>query len=596
MRFGCTAEKATTFIFFCTLDTFEARVNTDGLRAVDGSHLYLAEWINWFSDSCSLPAFCFSLGDNTPVGPVNHDSTLNNFSLVALFRSFAISTAASGDFDQGDLLMEAFLMAVEQVFRVDVLLIILSASVYGLAIGAIPGLTATMGTALLVPVTFFMDPVPAIGAIVAATTMAIFAGDIPAALLRIPGTPASAAYTEDAYKMLEKGQVELALGANVVCSMIGGLVGVTVLILAAPQIAEFALEFSSYEYFWLAVLGLSCAILVSRGSAVKSTLSLTIGLMLSMIGIDVVLGMKRFTFGDTELIGGISIIPTLIGMFAISEILRKIAALKKLPPVPSVHLGKMVTGVGQTVWRFKVGIARSSLLGTIIGALPGAGADIAAWVSYAVSKKFSKTPELYGTGHIEGIVSASSANNAALSGAYVPTLVFGIPGDTISAILIGVLLMKGITPGPMVFVMDAGLINAIFLIFVLANLIMVPLGMSAVLLSRRILGIRQAILFPIILLFCVIGAFATNNTLFDVWVMLLIGLIAFVLEENDFPLAPMILALILGPLIEENFMKSMIKADGHLLAFFNRPVSAVLGITTLLSWAAMTFFSIRKSK
>ena len=492
--------------------------------------------------------------------------------------------------------MEAFLMAVEQVFRVDVLLIILSASVYGLAIGAIPGLTATMGTALLVPVTFFMDPVPAIGAIVAATTMAIFAGDIPAALLRIPGTPASAAYTEDAYKMLEKGQVELALGANVVCSMIGGLVGVTVLILAAPQIAEFALEFSSYEYFWLAVLGLSCAILVSRGSAVKSTLSLTIGLMLSMIGIDVVLGMKRFTFGDTELIGGISIIPTLIGMFAISEILRKIADLKKVPPIPSVNLGKMVTGVGQTVWRFKGGIARSSLLGTIIGALPGAGADIAAWVSYAVSKKFSKTPELYGTGHIEGIVSASSANNAALSGAYVPTLVFGIPGDTISAILIGVLLMKGITPGPMVFVMDAGLINAIFLIFVLANLIMVPLGMSAVLLSRRILGIRQAILFPIILLFCVIGAFATNNTLFDVWVMLLIGLIAFVLEENDFPLAPMILALILGPLIEENFMKSMIKADGHLFAFFNRPVSAVLGITTLLSWAAMTFFSIRKPK
>jgi putative tricarboxylic transport membrane protein len=492
--------------------------------------------------------------------------------------------------------MEAFLMAVEQVFRVDVLLIILSASVYGLAIGAIPGLTATMGTALLVPVTFFMDPVPAIGAIVAATTMAIFAGDIPAALLRIPGTPASAAYTEDAYKMLEKGQVELALGANVVCSMIGGLVGVTVLILAAPQIAEFALEFSSYEYFWLAVLGLSCAILVSRGSAVKSTLSLTIGLMLSMIGIDVVLGIKRFTFGDTELIGGISIIPTLIGMFAISEILRKIADLKKVPPIPSVNLGKMVRGVGQTVWRFKGGIARSSLLGTIIGALPGAGADIAAWVSYAVSKKFSKTPELYGTGHIEGIVSASSANNAALSGAYVPTLVFGIPGDTISAILIGVLLMKGITPGPMVFVMDAGLINAIFLIFVLANLIMVPLGMSAVLLSRRILGIRQAILFPIILLFCVIGAFATNNTLFDVWVMLLVGLIAFVLEENDFPLAPMILALILGPLIEENFMKSMIKADGHLLAFFNRPVSAVLGITTLLSWAAMTFFSIKKSK
>ncbi|OSQ46308.1 tripartite tricarboxylate transporter permease [Thalassospira sp. MCCC 1A01428] len=492
--------------------------------------------------------------------------------------------------------MDVFYSALEQVLRPDVLLIILGSSIYGIVIGAIPGLTATMGTALLVPLTFFMDPVPAIGAIVSATTMAIFAGDIPGALLRIPGTPASAAYTDEAYKMREKGLVELALGTNVICSMIGGLVGVLVLVLAAPQIAEFSLMFSSYEYFWLAVLGLSCAIMVSRGSAIKSTLSLTIGLMLSMIGIDVVMGIKRFTFGDTELVGGISIIPTLIGMFAITEILRKIGELRELPSVPPVHISRMMSGVGSAIWKYKGGVARSSILGTMIGALPGAGADIAAWVSYAVSKKFSKTPEKYGEGHIEGIISASSANNAALSGAYVPTLVFGIPGDTITAILIGVLLMKGITPGPMVFVMDAGLVNAIFMVFVLANVIMVPIGIGAVLMSRHVLGIPQAILFPIILLFCVIGAYAANNTLFDVWVMLVVGLVAYVLEENDFPLAPMILALILGPLIEENFMKSMIKADGHLIEFFSRPVSGTLGVITLAIWAVMTVMHLRHAK
>ena len=488
--------------------------------------------------------------------------------------------------------MDALISAMPQVFQFNVLAIIFAASIYGLLIGAVPGLTATMGTALLVPVTFFLDPVPAIGAIVAATSMAIFAGDIPGALLRIPGTPASAAYTDEAYKMRQKGQVELALGVNVVCSAIGGLVGVAILIIAAPQIARFSLGFSSYEYFWLALLGLSCAVLVSSGSAVKGVIALCLGLMLSTIGIDVVMGVRRFTFGDTELIGGVSIIPVLIGVFAIAEILRKVANPTTLPPVPPIRPGVMVKGVSKIIWQYKGGVARSSLMGTVIGALPGAGADIAAWIAFAISKKFSRTPEKFGSGHVEGIVSASSANNAALSGAYIPSLVFGIPGDTITAILIGVLLMKGITPGPMVFIMDAPLVNAIFLVFIVANLIMVPLGFLAVLGSRHILSISQSILFPVILLFCVIGAFSTNNTLFDVWVMLVVGLIAFVLEENDFPTAPAILALILGPLIEENFMQSMIKSDGGMTPFFDRPIGGTLGVVTLSIWALIISFAL----
>lgn len=490
--------------------------------------------------------------------------------------------------------MDAFFAAADLVFRPDVLAIIVGASIYGLVIGAIPGLTATMGTALLVPITFFLDPVPAIGAIVAATTMAIFAGDIPGAMLRIPGTPASAAYTDEAYRMRQKGQLELALGANLVCSAFGGLVGVAVLMIAAPQIAEFALGFSSYEYFWLALLGLSCAVLVSNASPTKGMLALSIGLLLSTVGLDVVMGSRRFTFGETELIGGISIIPVLIGMFAVGEIIRRLGDPIPLPPLPPVRLGAMLRGVGSTIWSYRTGVVRSSGMGAVIGALPGAGADIAAWVTYAVSKRFSRTPEKYGTGHAEGIINASSANNAALSGAYVPTLVFGIPGDTITAILIGVLLMKGITPGPMVFILNESLVDAVFMIFVLANLLMVPLGIMAVLAARRVMMVPQPVLFPVILLFCVVGSFASNNTLFDVWLMLGLGLIAFVLEENDFPLAPMILGLILGPLVEENLMQSLIKSGGGFVAFFDRPIAGTLGVVTLTLWGVMVLFWLRR--
>ncbi|HRY24287.1 MAG TPA: tripartite tricarboxylate transporter permease [Geminicoccaceae bacterium] len=492
--------------------------------------------------------------------------------------------------------MEALLAAFAAALAPQVLLVVVAASVYGLFIGAVPGLTATMGTALLVPLTFFLEPLAAIGAIVAASTMAIFAGDIPGALLRIPGTPASAAYTDDAYRLTQKGQAGLALGTNLVCSVLGGLIGVAILVLAAPRIARFSLGFSSYEYFWLALLGLSCATAVSRGSAVKGGLSICAGLLISMIGIDIVTGTPRFTFGDTPLIAGVSIIPVLIGMFAITEILRKCATPAPASRPEALRLGALFAGVGGTVWRYKGGVARSSVLGAFIGALPGAGADIAAWISYAVAKRFSREPEKFGTGHAEGIVSASSSNNAALSGAYVPALVFGIPGDTITAILIGVLMMKGVTPGPMVFVMDQGLVGAIFAIFVVANLLLLPLGTVAILLSQRLLAVPANVLFPIILLFCAIGAFATNNAYFDIWIMLAVGLLAFALEENGYPLAPMILALILGPQIEESFMQSIIKADGHLLAFFSRPIAGTLGVLTLAIWLAVALLALRSGR
>ncbi|GHE21847.1 tripartite tricarboxylate transporter permease [Halomonas urumqiensis] len=477
--------------------------------------------------------------------------------------------------------------ALMMVFSWEVLAVVLGASLFGLFIGAIPGLTATMATALLVPVTFFMDPLPAIAAIVSATAMAIVAGDIPGALLRIPGTPASAAYTEEAYQMGRQGRVGQALGVNLACSAVGGVIGVAILAFFAPLVAEFALQFTSDEYFWLALLGLSCAVLVSGSDPLKGAISMLLGLLVAMIGMDSVSGQMRFTFGLPELLSGISILPVLIGLFAVAELLRRLPEVgQRVIPTPPVA-EKPFRGVGTLMWRYKGGMARSGVLGTLIGALPGAGADIASWISYALSRRLSRTPERYGTGHPEGLVAASSANNAALSGAYVPALVFGIPGDTITAIIIGVLMMKGITPGPDVFTTDAALVNAIFIVFLLANLLLLPLGLLAVRGSRHILSVPPAVLYPLILLFCIVGAFATNNSNFDVWIMLILGVIAFFLAENDFPIGPMILAVILGPVVESNFMRSMIKHSGDMTLLFERPIAAVLGVIAILVWVAI---------
>ncbi|MEE3215347.1 MAG: tripartite tricarboxylate transporter permease, partial [Pseudomonadota bacterium] len=344
--------------------------------------------------------------------------------------------------------MNELLQAASMVLDAEVILVIIAASLFGLFMGAIPGLTATMATALLVPVTFFMEPLPAIAAIVSATAMAIVAGDIPGALLRMPGTPASAVYADEAYLLGKKGKLGLALGINVTCSMLGGIIGVAVLALFAPRIAEFALQFTSDEYFWLALLGLSCAILVAGGDPLKGAISMLIGLSLAMVGMDSVSGQMRFTMGSYDLLAGISLLPVLIGLFAITELLRSLPGAGQSATNVETPKGKLLDGVAGTTWRYKGGVARGGLLGTMIGALPGAGADIASWISYAISRKLSREPQKYGTGHPEGLVSASAANNAALSGAYIPALVFGIPGDTVTAIIIGVLTTKGITPGP----------------------------------------------------------------------------------------------------------------------------------------------------
>jgi putative tricarboxylic transport membrane protein len=429
-----------------------------------------------------------------------------------------------------------------------------------------------------------MAPIPAIATMVTATAMAIFSGDIPGCLLRIPGTPASAAYTDEAYAMTRKGQAELALGAGLVFSAVGGLFGTVVLIVAAPALAAFALNFSSFEYFWLVLLGLTCAVFITTDQPLKGVVTLLLGLLVACIGLGNPAGFPRFTFGNTEMTGGIGMIPMMIGMFAISEVIRYVVDTS--PPAELVveKVGNVLRGQWELARKYPMQILRGSTLGTAVGALPGAGADIAAWMSYAMSKKLSKEPEKFGTGHVEGIVESGAANNSALAGAWIPALVFGIPGDSITAIVIGVLYMKNMNPGPTLFTTNPQNIYAVFLLFILANIIMVPLGFLCIKVAKRILKVPRNVLMPIILLFCLVGTFAINNSMFDVGVMLVAGMVAYLLEANKFPIAPAILGVVLGGMLEENFITSMIKSDGNLAAFVARPIAAGLCVVTVLVW------------
>ena len=490
--------------------------------------------------------------------------------------------------------MDTMAAAAALVFDPYVIAVILASAVFGLFVGAIPGLTATMATALLVPVTFFMPPVPALGAIVTASAMAIFAGDIPGAMLRMPGTPASAAYTDESYAMARKGQLELNLGANLVFSVAGGLVGVLFLIAAAPLLAEAALNFSSFEDFWLAFLGLSCATLITASGRTRAILSLLIGLAVGCVGIDPVAGFPRFTFGSVDLMSGISLIPTMIGAFALSELLRGSISTQTAGIMVQEKVGELFQGIGGVARRYWRNFVRGSVVGTAIGALPGAGADIAAWISYAMAKRFSKEPEKFGTGHVEGVVESTSSNNSALGGAWIPALVFGIPGDSITAIVIGVLYMKGMNPGPTVFLQNPQLIYAVFMIFVAANLLMLPLGWAAIKGAGRLLRAPRAILLPIILLFCIVGSFAITNSPYGILVMLIFGVVGWLMEENGIPVAPLILGVVLGELLEQSFLTSMMKADGDPTVFFTRPIAGTLGVLTVLMWLVMAWRVLRK--
>ncbi len=495
--------------------------------------------------------------------------------------------------------MEALFHGILMLFSLKTFFVIVACSFYGLFVGSIPGLSATLAASLLVPFTFFMDPLPALCSIVSMSAMAIFAGDIPAALIRIPGTPSSAAYTQDSFALTQQGKSQLVLGTDILFSAVGGLMGAAVLMTSAPLLANVAMKFSTFEYFWLAALGLSATVMVSAGSQAKGAIAMCLGLFLSTIGVDITLGYPRFTFGNVALLTGVSFIPAMIGVFGISEIMRNVSQRRMDFAITKVKTRGIFAGVGHLFKKYQWNMWRSGFIGIIIGILPGAGADIAAWIAYAASKRASKEKELYGKGSIEAIVDAGTANNACLAGDWVPALVFGIPGDSITAVVIGVIFMKGLRPGPMIFEQHPEIIYGVYFAFILANLLMVPFGWLAVKVSSQMLRVPKNILVPIILMFAITGAFAINNDVFDIITLGVLGIVGYFMERNDYPVAPIVLGLVLGPILEQNFMMSMIKTDWNLLLFFTRPISALLGICTVAMWLfpfLMVFLEKTKDK
>lgn len=480
-----------------------------------------------------------------------------------------------------------------------ILVVVLSA-VFGLVIGALPGMTATLAAALLVPFTFFLDPVPAIAAIITMSAMAIFAGDIPSALLRIPGTPSSAAYTEDAFALTRNGKGAIGLGTSLVASVLGGIFGSVLLIFVSPILGEFALRFTSYEYFWVAVLGLTAAVIVSKGSQLKGGIALMVGLLVSTVGLDVTLGHPRFTFGEEQLYRGVDFIAAMIGLFGLSEVLRAVTARRgDSMPIPKMEGRGTIRPTLRGIWRNKVRVGSGSVIGGVAGALPGAGADIAAWIAYAVTRSTSRIrpgrgrsgKEAADDQRIEAISGASSANNAGIASAYVPTLAFGIPGDTITAILIGVLLVKGITPGPDLFLYQADTLYSLYIIFIVANLLLLPLGFLLIRVSGMVLRIPRSILMGLIVAISICGAFAINNGYLEIGLVVLFGVMGYLFEKGGIPLAPVVLGIVLGPIVERNFMQSVIKTNWDLTQFFTRPISAVLIVLVILAIASVPLMS-----
>lgn len=482
-------------------------------------------------------------------------------------------------------------------------LIVLASALYGIFIGAVPGLTATMAMALMVPLTYWLDPIPALAAIVTMEACAIFAGDIPSALLRIPGTPASAAYTEEAFAFTRRGQPGRALHVGLVSSVVGGLFGSVILIVLGPRLARAAALFSTAEYFWLTLLGLSCAVVIAQQSMAKGIFGMLIGLLLSTVGLSAVHAEARFTFGRPELYQGIDFIPAMIGLFGLSEVLKNLVRFgsdgepEPTPVPPPSGRGRLASIFAEPL---RLSLTRpwpsirSGLIGTGIGILPGAGADIAAWVTLAVTKRSQKGRTDTDEARLERLSDAGNANNAALAGAWIPALVFGIPGDSVTAIVLGVLLMKNIKPGPEIFTQQATMVYALYMLFILANLVLLPVGLLAIKAGGYVVRVPQRILLPMILLSCVLGSYAINGNPFDVWIMLGMGLLGFLFERRQIPLGPVVLGIILGGPLEERFIQTLTGANGSPLAFVDRPLSALLGAIWAALWLSAIVMAVRR--
>ncbi|MFC4166872.1 tripartite tricarboxylate transporter permease [Teichococcus aestuarii] len=450
----------------------------------------------------------------------------------------------------------------------------------GIVIGALPGLTATMGVAILLPFTFSMDPVSGLLMISGVFFGGIYGGSIPAILLRIPGTPAAAATAIDGYALAQKGQAGLALGVATISSFIGGTLSVLILIFLAPILAGFALKFSASETFALAVFGLSIIASISGDSLVKGLIAGFAGLLVASIGLDPMGGFPRFTAGYTELFT-VPFIPVMIGLFAAAEVFKSMEE-GELRARAMAQIGRLLPSWPQL--RGLTGtLLRSSGLGAFIGAIPGAGADIAAYVSYNEARRFSRTPENFGKGEIAAISACEAGGNACTGGALMTMMTLGIPGDAVTAVMMGALVVQGLQPGPLLFTDHAELVFTLLAGMLFCYLVLLALGLGSLRFIGRVLMMPRSVLMPLVLLLCVVGAYAINNSVFDIGIMLAAGVVGYFMQRWGFPASPVVLALIMGPMAEASFRRALSLSNGSYDFLWTRPITVAL-----LALAAVT--------
>ena len=452
----------------------------------------------------------------------------------------------------------------------------------GIVIGALPGLTATMGVAVLLPFTFGMEATKALVMLCGIYIGAIYGGSISAILLKTPGTPAAAATVLDGYELARKGEAAKALSVSAIASFIGGMASTIMLITISPILAGFALRFGAPEYFALAVFGLSIIASISGKSPVKGLLSGMFGLLISTVGLDPVTSFPRFTFGQINLYNGFAIIPVLIGLFALAEAFVQMEKIFEGSQTIDTNFKRGMVSLKETLALLPTMI-KSALIGTFIGAIPGAGADIAAFVSYNEARRSSKRGKEFGTGCLEGVAAPEAGNNGVTGGAMVPLLTLGVPGDAVTAILLGALIIQGLQPGPLLFTKNADIVYGLFSSLLVGNILMLALGLLCVRLFCRVVELSKRIIIPTIITLSIVGAYSMNNSIFDVWVCIGFGVIGYLMQKVDMPSSPIILAVILGPMAESNLRRAVLMYQGSYSFLWTRPIGVVFLVLAALS-------------
>jgi putative tricarboxylic transport membrane protein len=457
--------------------------------------------------------------------------------------------------------------------------LILLSSLVGVIIGALPGLTATMGVALMTTLTIKMPSNQALLVLICTYVGAIYGGSRSAILLNIPGTPASAASCLDGHALARQGLAGRAMGIATSGSVLGTLIGMFFLALFTPVLGDLALKFGAYEFFWLALFGVVIAGTLTGGDPLKGWIAGLIGILCATVGQEAIYAYDRFTFGDRNLAGGFNLVPALVGAFGFAELLsavREKAISVKINPFDSV-IPKLID-----VAKYWKTILRSGLIGTFIGILPGVGEDVAAWSSYAAAKRASKEPEKFGKGSIDGLMAAETGDNACVPGAIIPVLTLAIPGSAPAAVLMAAMLIHGVRPGPMIMVENPSFVYDVVAMMLFATLGILLYGLTLTKFLIRVLMVPKPVIIPIIFVLCVVGSYAIASRLFDVWVMLGFGVLGYVLRRMDYPVAPLVLGMVLGDLMEKGLRRGLVLSDGSLEPFLTRPISAVIWITIVL--------------